>query len=158
MFLFIQGKAFASYTSVHTPYHSYSTFNNKHGNSFTQFVPYITISNHQTPFLQSKSAIKSKPFPNHPTVAAQHVEIPFDWYKTYGYKPANVNLPFKPFLTKPAQASQPKGLTRRPIPVKIVTARPVQIKQSFIRPTQASQLKRTNKPTKKLIPGTGNKI
>ena len=161
MFLFIQGKAFASYTSVHTPHHSYSTFTTKHGNSYTQFVPYQTISNHQTPFVQSKPAIKSTPFQNHPTIATQHVETPFDWYKTYGYKPANVNLPFKYFFTIPAQASQPKGSnkpTRREFPVKIVTARPVQIKTSFIRPAQASQLKRTNKPTKKLITGTGNKI
>ena len=161
MFLFIQGKAFASYTSVHTPYHSYNTFNTKHGNSYTQDVPYKTISNHQTPFVQSKPASKSKPFQNHPTFATQHVETPFDWYKTYGYKPAKVNLPFKPFLTRPAQASQLKSidkLTRRPIPVKKVTARPVQVKKSFTRPAQASQLKRTNKPTKKLIPVTGNKI
>ena len=158
MFLFIQGKAFASYTSVQTPYHSYSTFNTKHGNSYTQFVPYKTISNHQTPFVQSKPGIKSKPFQNHPTFATQHVETPFDWYKTYGYKPANVNLPFKSFLTRPAQASQPQGInkpTRRPIPV---TARPVQIKTSSTRPALASQLKRTNKPTIKLIPVTGDKV
>ena len=158
MFLFIQGKAFASYTSVHTPYYSYST---KHGNSYTQFVPYKTISNHQTPFVQSKPGIKSKPFQNHPTFATQHVETPFDWYKTYGSKPANGKLPFKSFLTRPAQASQLKSIkkpNRKPIPVKIVTTRPVQIKKSFTRPVQASQLKKTNKPPKNLIPVTGNKV
>ena len=158
MCLFTQEKAFASYTSIHTPHHSYSTFTTKHGNSYTQFVPYKTIPYHQTPFVQSKPGIKSKPFQNHPTFATQHVETPFDWYKFYGEKPANVNLPLKFFLTRPVQASQLKWInkpTKIPIPVKIVTARPVQIKTSFTRPAQASQLKRTNKPTKKLIPGTG---
>ena len=156
MFLFIQEKAFASYTSVHTPYHSYSTFYTKHGKSYTQFIPYKTISNHQTPFVQSKPAIKPTPFQNHPTFATQHVETPFDWYKTYGYNPANMNLPFKSFLTRPAQASQPKGSNkpaRRPITAKIVTARPFQIKKSFPRRVQVPQLKKTN-----IISVTGNKV
>ena len=157
MFLFTQGKTFASYTSIHTPHHSYITFTTKHGNPYTQFVPYKTIPYHQTPFVQSKPGIKSKPFQNHPTFATEHVETPFDWYKTYGYKPANGNPPFKSFSTRPAQAFQFKSInkpTRRPIPVKIVTARPVQIKTSFTRPAQASQLKLT----RKLIPVTGNKV
>ena len=161
MFLFTQGKAFTSYTSVQTPYHSYSTFNTKHGNFYTQFVPYKTILNHLNPFVPYKPAIKSKPFQGHPTLATQHVETPFDSYKTYGYKPAKVNLPFKSFLTKPAQASQVKSINkpnRIPIPVKIVTTRPVQIKKSLTKPAQAFQLKTTNKPTRKLIPVTGNKV
>ena len=119
------------------------------------------ISNHQTPFVQSKPVIKPHRFQNQHTFATQHVQTPLDWSKTYGYKPANVNLPVKSFLTRPAQASQPKGidkLNRRPIPVKIFTARPVQIKKNFTRPFQTSQLKRTNKPTKILIPVTGNRV
>ena len=157
MFLFTQGNTFASYTSVHTPYRSYSTFHTKHGNFHTQFIPYKTISSHLTPFVQSKPAIKSKPFQNHPTFATQHVQTPFDWYKFYGEKPANVNLPLKSFLTRPVQASQLKWInkpTKIPIPVNIVTARPVQIKINFTRPAQASQLKLT----RKLIPVTGNKV
>ena len=58
----------------------------------------------------------------------------FDWYKTYGYKPANVNLPLKSFLTIPAQASQQ-------LPLRSFTTRP----------TQVSQLIRTNKPTRKPV-------
>ena len=135
MFLFLQGKAFASYTSVHTPYHSYITFHTKHGNSDTQVVPYTTVSNPQTPFVQSKPSIKSKLYQKHPTFATQHVETPFDWYKTYDYKPANVNPPHKSFLTIPDQASQQ-------LPLRSFTTRP----------TQVSQLKRTNKPTRKPSP------
>ena len=166
MFFFTQGKAFASYTSVHTPYHSYSTFNTKHGNSYTQSVPDKTFSNHPTPFVQSKPAIKSKPFKNHPKFANQYGETRFDWDKTYGYKPANLNLPFKSFLTKPNQESQLKRInkpTRIPIPVKIVTARPVEIKRygykPLNKPAQAFQLKKTNKQTENLILATGtNKL
>ena len=160
-----EGKAFESYTSVQTPYHSYSTFNTKLGNSYTQVVPYKTILNHQTP-LVLVPGIKSKPTQNHPTFATQHVETPFDWYKTYGYKPANLNLPFKSFLTKPNQESQLKRInkpTRIPIPVKIVTARPVEIKRygykPLNKPAQAFQLKKTNKQTENLILATGtNKL
>ena len=50
------------------------TFSTKHGNSYTQFVPYKTISNHKTPFVQSKPGIKPKPFQNHPTFATQNVD------------------------------------------------------------------------------------
>ena len=175
MFLSTQGKAFESYTSVQTPYHSYSTFHTKHGKFYTQVIPYKTISTPQIPFVQSKAGIKSEPFQNHPTFATQHVETPFEWYKTDGYKPANVNLPFKSFLTKPNQESHLKRINkpaRIPIPVEIVTARPVQIKKygyklanvnlpfkSFLtKPDQASQIKKTNKPTRILIPVTGNKV
>ena len=157
MFFFSQGK---TYSSVHTPYHSFNTFNTKHGNSYTQSVPDKTFSNHQTPFVQSKLAIKSKPFQNHPTFETFHVETPFDLDKTYGYKPENVNLPLKSFLTRP-QTSQHKSInkpTRIPIPVKIVTARPVQVKKNITRPAQATQFKMTNKPTRKLIPVIGNKV
>ena len=159
MFLFPQGKAFA-YTSVQTPYHSYTTsFNTNHGNFYTQFtsIPHKTISNHLIPFVQSEPAIRPIPFQTHPAPATQHVETPFHRFKTYGYKPANVNLPLKSFSTRPVQGNQLKSINkpnRIPIPVKTVTARPVQIKKSFTRPAQVSQLK----PTKKLIPVTGNKI
>ena len=84
------------------------------------------------PLFQNKQAIKPKHSKNRPTFVTQHIENPFNWYNTYGYKPSNVNLPLKTFPTRPAQASQlirTNKPTRKPIPVKRVTIKPGQIKK-----------------------------